>query len=119
MNITTIGHLVLGGNMKRLLAAVIFSISMPQAHAWGAAETAAVLGFIGGAIVMGSANQAQAAHPPQVYVPAPVYSHTYPVDDVYTYQRSFRPSTYRVCTETPLYDHYGRVVRVYRSCRSR
>lgn len=118
MNITTIGHLVLGGNMKRLLAALAIIVSISPAHAWGPRETAALLGFIGGAVVMGSANQAQAAPPPYYVQPQPV---PYSPVPVYTYP----PTTYHyrrpieVCNDVPYYDHYGRIARIQRVCRYR
>lgn len=105
--------------MKRLLASLLIIASISPAFAWGPRETAALLGFIGGAVVMGSANQAQAnphpyyapPPPPVAYSPVPVY--TYP-PTTYHYRRPIE-----VCRDVPYYDNYGRIARIQRVCNYR
>jgi hypothetical protein len=103
--------------MKRLLASLLIIASISPAYAWGPRETAALLGFIGGTVVVGAANQAHAVPAPQ-YIPPPV---SYSPVPVYTYP----PTTYTyrqpvtVCRDIPYYDHYGRIARIQRVCNYR
>jgi hypothetical protein len=102
--------------MKKLFVATLLAVVTTSANAWGPRETAALLGFIGGAVVMGAANNAQAQphrHPaPVPYSPVPVY--TQPPVTYYHYRQPIE-----VCRDIHYYDNYGRISRIMRVCNYR
>jgi hypothetical protein len=95
--------------MKKLIAAVVLSVSASASHAIG---PEAVIGALVGGIIIG-----QAAQPTPYYVPPPVYVHPGHPEVSYHYGQSYyAPRPRRQCFSVPLYDAYGRFIQSTRRC---
>lgn len=93
--------------MKKVIAAIVLSISATTSHAVG---PEAVIGALIGGVIIGQATA------PAPYYP-PVYVHPAPPAASYHYGQSYyAPRPRRQCFTVPMYDAYGRYIQTLRRC---